>query len=99
MRSPEVVFDQPFGKPVVELQRLWPEVAEGQELMLEGLVEAFVHGVVLGCPRPGEILRDGKLFTPGRKIFQKLRSVVVPDIFDFALEEHHETSEKVCAVV
>ncbi len=54
MRSAEVVFDEPFGQPPVELNSVRQHVAQTEKLILERAVEPFIDRIVLGGlgPRP-----------------------------------------------
>jgi len=64
---PAVVLEEPWEELAVEELHVVRAVAEVEELLLDGAVEALVRCVVLRGLHPGVVLRNAELLAPDAK--------------------------------
>jgi hypothetical protein len=95
VRPIEVVFDEPLGKPPVELGGAHDRVAHLGEFFGERPVEAFFRSIVLLRPRAGAVMRQGEGFCGLVEEPMELAAVVSLDVFDPAAHEKMEGMEKI----
>ncbi len=87
VRSHEVVFDEPLSQIPVEQCGICCHVAKAQKLILEGSVEPFVHGIVLGRLGAGPVVLKMKRGTGFVEMPMELAAIVSLDVLDFSVKQ------------
>jgi hypothetical protein len=91
----EFVFHQPFGQAAVEDGGVRGHVAEGQKLILDGAVKAFVDGIVLGRPRPRPVVVQIQAVTCCIEVPVELAAIVSLNIFNLSVKQDMEALEEI----
>ena len=95
MGPPEVVFHQPFGQAAVERYGVRGHVAEGQKLILDGTVEAFVYGIVFRRPGPRPVVDQIQAVAGGIEMSVELAAIVSLNIFNLSVKQDMEALQEV----
>jgi hypothetical protein len=95
MGPAEVVLHEPFRQALVEDRRISRHVSEADELLLSGLVEPLIHGVVLGCFDPGPVMLKVELLERCLEVAVKFASVVSLNILNLAVKHDIQAVEKI----